>query len=119
MPQLKQHPHRIHCTVICYFNSTCSTGLLADPAADTACFALFLRRCTFALIGAFDHDIIRAFMNMNDLLRTDFGTFLAGNAFGFVDFCHSVFIEGNRAEFTCIDTGSTADTAFTASCFPP
>ena len=57
-------------------------------------------------------------MNMNDLLRTDFGTLLAGNAFGFVDFCHSVFIEGNRAEFTCIDTGSTADTAFTASCFP-
>ena len=52
---------------------------------------------------------------MNDLLRTDFGTFFAGNAFGLVDFCHSVFIEGNRAEFTFFYTGSTSDAAIFAS----
>ena len=56
-------------------------------------------------------------MDMNDLLRTGFDTFFAGNTFGFINFCNPILIDGDRAKFTCINTGTTADSAVTAACF--
>ena len=79
---LSRHPHRITAQLSVTLDSTCRTGLLTDSTADTAYFTLFFCLCSFALVGTFDYDIIGTFMDMNDLLRTDFHTFSAGNAFG-------------------------------------
>ena len=107
-----------HCTVVFYFYRTGCAGLLADSAADTADVTLLLCFCTFFLIGTFYHNVVCTLMDMDHFLWADFRTGATANAFLLIHFRHTILIDGNGSEFTFIYSGSTADTAFTASCFP-
>ena len=100
-----------YCAVIDYPDCACCTGLFTDSAANTTDFALFLCLGTFFPVGAFYHNIIGTFMDMNDLLRADFCTGSAADTFFFVYFCYPIFINGNGSEFTFIYTGSAANAA--------
>ena len=70
-----------HSTVVCYPDYSCGTCFLTDSASDAAYLALFLRLCSLLFVRAFDYDVVCTFMDVNDLLRTGFHTFFAGNAF--------------------------------------
>ena len=65
----------------------------------------------------FDYNIIGTFMDMDNFLRTDFHTFSTGKAFIFIDFRHTIFIQGNCAKFTYADASSTANATICTSFF--
>ena len=107
-----------HRMIINDADSTCGTRLLTDSAAYTAYFTLFFSLNSFTFIRTFDYNIIGTFMNMDNFLRTDFHTFSTGNAFIFIDFRNTIFIQGNCAKLTYTDAGSTANAAICTSLFP-
>jgi hypothetical protein len=96
-------------------DSISGTGIFADSTADTAHIADFLRRFAFVLIRAFHYNVIRTFMEMNNLAGASLDTFAAGNAFFFIHLGNTDFIDPDRLEFAALHAGTTADTAvFTA-----
>ena len=106
-----------HCTVVFYFYRTGCAGLLADSTANTAYLTLFFCLSSFAFVRTFDYNIIGTFMDMDNFLRTDFHTFSTGKAFIFIDFRHTIFIQGNCAKFTYADASSTANATICTSFF--
>lgn len=98
-------------------DSTCRTGLFTDSTANTAYRTLFFCLSSFAFVRTFDYNIIGTFMDMDNFLRTDFHTFSTGKAFIFIDFRHTIFIQGNCAKFTYADASSTANATICTSFF--
>lgn len=98
-------------------DSTCRTGLFTDSTANTAYLTLFFCLSSFAFVRTFDYNIIGTFMDMDNFLRTDFHTFSTGKAFIFIDFRHTIFIQGNCAKFTYADASSTANATICTSFF--
>ena len=88
--------------------------LLTDAAADAADLAFLTGLSTLILIGAFYGDVVRTFMDMNDLLRTGANAHAAGNAFFFIDFSNTAVVDGNCAELANGNTGLTGEAAVAA-----
>lgn len=101
-------------TVIDDADRFCRTGSLADAAADTAGRADAFRFPARILVRAFYHDRVGAFMNMYDFLRTHPHAHSTGNAFFFIYFCHSVFIQCDCSKLTYRYTVAAADAAIPA-----
>lgn len=101
-------------TIILYLNGSGCTGAFADAAADAADLAFLTGLSTLILIGAFYGDVVRTFMDMNDLLRTGANAHAAGNAFFFIDFSNTAVVDGNCAELANGNTGLTGEAAVAA-----
>ena len=104
-------------TVIRHFDGTCRTCLLTDTAADTAGRTDLSGFFAILLVRTANYNIIGTFMDMDNFLRTDFHTFSTGKAFIFIDFRHTIFIQGNCAKFTYADASSTANATICTSFF--
>ena len=55
-------------------------------------------------------------MNVDHALRADLCASPTGNTLFFIYFCHTIFIDRNRSEFTFIYASSTSNTAVLTSC---
>ena len=100
-----------HREIVRHLNGAGSTDLFADTAADTGHFALAAGLLAGGLIGAFHRYAVGAVMQADNPLRTFTHTGAAGDTLILIHFRHTVFIEGNSAEFTGVYTGAAGDTA--------
>ena len=122
MPRTFDHTHTAaeadrfinHCAVVCHFNGPCCTGLLANTAADTADRTDLSGLFALLLVGTANHDKIRTFMDVDDFLRAFTDAFTAGNAFIFIDFRYTVFIDCDSLKRTDRHTDAAANTAIFA-----
>ena len=96
-------------------NCTCSTCFFTNTASNTTDFTLFTCNSSFFFVRAFYYNVVCTFVNLDQVLWTDFCTLSTGNTFFFVYFGNAIFIQGNCAKFTFFYTGSTSDAAIFAS----
>jgi hypothetical protein len=99
-------------------NSTGSTCLFADSAADAADRTDISCIFAFILVRTFYSNGISAIVQVDDVLRAFPCAAAAGDTFFFIYFCYTVFIQVNGTEFTAFYTFSTGYTAIgTAGAF--
>ncbi len=103
-----------HRQIVCHLNGAGRTNLFADAAADAGQLTLRASILAKCLIGAFDCHTVGTVMQANDLLRAFPHTGTTGDALILVYFRHTMFIEGNGAEFTSIYASAAADATIRA-----
>jgi hypothetical protein len=84
---------------------------LANTAADAAYVALLTGVCTLVFVGAFYHNVVGTFMDVDNMLRAGAHTRAAGDARIFVHHGHVICIEGNGVKLA---RGNTRTTAYAA-----